>query len=95
MSQTGFIASDYKLYQNYPNPFNPSTNLEFVISKLGFVSLKVYNSLGIEVADLVNENKPAGRYSVSFDGSNLSSGVYFYKLEAGAFTETRQMILLK
>ncbi len=95
VSQTGFIASDYKLYQNYPNPFNPSTNLEFVISNPGFVSLKVYNSLGIEVADLVNENKPAGKYSLTFDGSNLSSGIYFYKLEAGDFTDTRQMILLK
>ena len=61
----------------------------------GFVSLKVYNSLGIEVAVLVNESKPAGRYTAVFDGSNLSSGIYFYKLEAGDFTETKSMILLK
>lgn len=95
VSQTGFIAGDYKLYQNYPNPFNPSTNLEFEIPNLGFVSLKVYNSLGIEVAVLVNESKPAGRYTAVFDGSNLSSGIYFYKLEAGDITETKSMILLK
>ena len=95
VSQNSFTAVDYSLAQNYPNPFNPSTNLEFGISNLGFVSLKVYNSLGIEVADLVNETKPAGRYKVTFDGSNLSSGIYFYKLETGDFTETKSMILLK
>ena len=89
------IPSIFYLKQNYPNPFNPSTNLEFGISNLEFVSLKVYNSIGIEVADLVNEIKPAGRYKVTFDGSNLSSGIYFYKLEAGNFTETKRMILLK
>jgi len=87
--------SSYYLYQNYPNPFNPITNLEFGISDLGFVSLKVYNSLGKEVAILVNEIKPAGRYEVTFDGSNLSSGVYIYKFAAGEFSDTKRMILLK
>jgi hypothetical protein len=95
VNQSSLTAMDYSLAQNYPNPFNPSTNLEFEIPKQGFVSLKVYNSLGIEVAELVNEINPAGRYTAAFDGSNLSSGIYFYKLEAGDFSETKRMILLK
>lgn len=86
---------EYSLSQNYPNPFNPSTKLEFGISNFGFVSLKVYDVLGNEVKTLINENKPAGRYTVTFDGSNLSSGIYFYKLESGSFIETKRMILLK
>lgn len=84
-----------RLEQNYPNPFNPVTRLEFGISKLGFVSLKVYDILGKEVKALVNEIRPAGTYSVSFDGSNLSSGVYYYRLESGRFTEVKRMVLLK
>ena len=87
--------SDFYIYQNYPNPFNPVTNLEFGISDLGFVSLKVYDVLGNEVKTLANENKPAGRYTVTFDGSNLSSGIYFYKFNVNSFTETKRMILLK
>ncbi|MCB0727479.1 MAG: T9SS type A sorting domain-containing protein [Ignavibacteriae bacterium] len=89
------IADKFELSQNYPNPFNPTTNLEFGISELGFVSLKVYNASGKEVQTLVNEKMPAGKYSVTFDGSNLSSGIYFYKLESGGFVETKSMILLK
>lgn len=89
------IPDEYSLSQNFPNPFNPSTKLEFGISNLGFVSLKVYDVLGNEVKTLINENKPAGRYTVTFDGSNLSSGIYFYKLESGSFIETKRMILLK
>ncbi len=92
---TGTIPESYSLSQNYPNPFNPTTNLEFGISKLGFVSLKVYDVLGKEVMTLVNEIKPAGRYKIDFNGSNLSSGMYFYKLEAGNFTETKRMLLIK
>jgi len=89
------VPEKFSLEQNYPNPFNPSTNLEFGISDLEFVSLKVYNSLGKEVATLVNEIKPAGRYEVTFDGSNLSSGVYFYKIEAGSFSAVKRMILIR
>ena len=85
----------YTLYQNYPNPFNPSTTISFSIPTEEFVSLKVFNSLGEEVAELVNENKPAGSYSVSFDAGNLTSGVYFYKMSAGSFVETNKMILMK
>ncbi len=84
-----------ELFQNYPNPFNPVTNLGFGISNSEFVSLKVYNSLGKEVAIIVNEIKPAGRYEVTFDGSNLGSGIYFYKIVAGGLSAVKRMILLK
>ena len=93
--QNTYSPKSFSLSQNYPNPFNPTTQLEFGISNLGFVSLKIYDVLGNEVKTLVNENKPSGRYTVTFDGSNLSSGIYFYKLEANDFTETKRMILLK
>ncbi len=89
------VPEKFELSQNYPNPFNPSTHLEFGISNLGFVSLKVYDMLGKEVAVLVNEIKPAGRYEVVFDGSNLGSGIYFYKIEAGSFSAVKRMILIK
>ena len=89
------IPENFLLYQNYPNPFNPVTHLEFRISKLGFVSLKVYDILGKEVKTLVNEVKPVGIYKVLFDGSNLPSGVYFYKIEAGDFLSIKKMMLLK
>ena len=82
-------------YQNYPNPFNPVSHLEFGISDLGFVSLKVYDVLGREIKTLVNEIKPAGTYKIEFDGSNFASGVYFYRLEAGGFVQTKRMVLIK
>lgn len=95
------IPNDFYLKQNFPNPFNPATNIEFGIpasqgkSKLGFVSLKIYDGLGKEVRTLVNENLSPGSYKLKFDGNNLSSGIYFYKLEIGGFAETKRMILLK
>jgi len=89
------IPGAFSLNQNYPNPFNPVTNLEFGISKLGFVSLKVYDMLGKEVAVLVNENLSPGTYRYSFDASELSSGLYFYTLNVGGFSETKRMMLLK
>ena len=85
----------YKLEQNYPNPFNPLTQLEFGISKPGFVSLKVYNVLGTEIKTLVNEIRQPGVYKADFDGSSLSSGIYFYTIEAGNFKQTKRMVLLK
>jgi hypothetical protein len=91
----GQIADNYSLSQNYPNPFNPSTNISFAIPQNGFVSLKVYNMLGKEVATLVNGNLNAGAHNYNFNASNLASGMYFYKLEAGNFTETKKMILVK
>jgi len=89
------VPLSFSLEQNYPNPFNPVTHLGFGISKLGFVSLKIYDVLGKEVKTLVNEIKPAGYYDVVFDASGLGSGIYFYKLEAGNFTQTKNMLLVK
>ncbi len=89
------IPENYTLFQNYPNPFNPSTNLEFGISNLEFVSLKVYDLLGNEIQTLVNEVLPAGSYKLRFDGNGLSSGIYFYALTAGDFTDKKKMIILK
>ncbi len=85
----------YKLFQNYPNPFNPSTRIDYSIPRSSFVTLKVYDILGREVATLVNEEKPAGNYEVEFNGSNLSSGVYFYRIEAESFVSTKKLVLLK
>ncbi len=96
------IPDDLQLYQNYPNPFNPSTTIKFsipnVISTEGRnlnVTLKVYDVLGNEVATLVNEFRNAGSYEVDFDASSLSSGIYFYRLQAGLFVQTKKMIFLK
>jgi hypothetical protein len=89
------LPTEYSLSQNYPNPFNPTTNLEFGISELGFVTLKIYDISGKEVITLVNEVKPVGRYQVKFDGSNLGSGVYFYKITAGNFSAVKRMFLIK
>jgi len=90
-----FIPKGYKLSQNYPNPFNPLTQINYNVGEGGLVNLKVYNILGVEVATLVNEYKPAGSYQVSFEGNNLSSGVYIYNLSVNNFTKTRKMILEK
>jgi hypothetical protein len=85
----------FSLSQNYPNPFNPETRINFSIPKASFVVLKIYDMLGREVALLVNEEKEAGEYILDFNGEKLSSGIYYCKLEAGNFTATRKMILLK
>jgi hypothetical protein len=86
----------FNLDQNYPNPFNPSTEIKFTIPQNTFVTLKVYNAIGQVVAELVNnEYKNAGSYSVSFDGSKLASGIYFYSIEAGTFNEVKKMVLIK
>ncbi len=90
------IAPDnYHLYQNYPNPFNPVTTINFALPKSTFVTLKVYDILGKQVAELVNGTLKAGKFSVDFKGENLSSGVYIYKLESSEFTSTKSMILTK
>ena len=85
----------FGLSQNYPNPFNPVTSIEFQVPSLEFVKLVVYDMLGREVSVLVNENKLPGEYKVFFNGSGLSSGMYFYTLTAGSYTETRKMMLMK
>ena len=87
--------NSYELKQNFPNPFNPSTQINYNVAESGFVNLKVYNILGMEVATLINEYKPAGSYQVSFDGKDLPSGVYIYNLSVNDFTNTRKMILEK
>ena len=88
--QTGYL-----LQQNYPNPFNPSTTISYSIKEEGLVTLKVYNILGQEVATLVNENKPDGLYEAEFDASQLPSGMYIYKLQAGFFSDVKKMLLTK
>jgi hypothetical protein len=89
------IPNVYSLSQNYPNPFNPVTNIKFSIPANGIVKLVVFDILGREVATLVNENMVAGNYTADFDASQLSSGVYFYTLTSGSFTDTKRMILVK
>lgn len=93
------VPQDYALLQNYPNPFNPTTQIQYVVGNAGFVSLKVYNILGDEVASLVNGNQEAGSHVVPFNANNgscaLSSGVYFYRLESGSFVSTRKLIFMK
>ena len=87
--------STFSLEQNYPNPFNPSTKIKYSVTQSSNVVLKIYDVLGNEVATLVNEEKPAGSYEVEFNPSSLTSGVYFYKLQAGSFVDTKKMILQK
>ena len=97
------LPSNFSLFQNYPNPFNPSTQIKFALPLNTFVSVKVYNVAGELVATLVNnEYRNAGYYDVNFDGTNLASGIYFYKIEVRqgesstvSFVETKKMVLIK
>lgn len=89
------VPVSFKLSQNYPNPFNPTTTIEYTIPQSRFVSLKVYDILGREVKTLVHQQELSGTYKVHFDGSNLASGVYFYRIEAGEFVATKKLLLLK
>ncbi|MBV6422137.1 MAG: hypothetical protein DAHOPDDO_03426 [Ignavibacteriaceae bacterium] len=89
------LPNSFVLMQNYPNPFNPSTVISYQLPVTGFVSLKVYDVLGSEVATLINEEKPAGSYEVEFNAAKLSSGIYFYTLQAGSYTQTKKLILMK
>jgi hypothetical protein len=89
------FPTEFSLSQNYPNPFNPTTSIEYIVAGSEYVTLKVYDLLGREVATLLDEYKPAGSYEVEFDASHLSSGTYFYRLTAGAFVDTKKFILLK
>lgn len=89
------VAKDFVLHQNYPNPFNPITNIQFRIPNSEFICLKVYDVIGNEIITLVDEYKPAGSYEVEFSGAGLSSGIYFYRLAAGEFTDSKKMILLR
>ncbi len=89
--------NQFQLYQNYPNPFNPSTYITYKLSKISFVTIKIYNVLGKEVLTLINEEKEPGTYKINFNAGNynLSSGIYFYRLVTTEYTETKKMVLLK
>ena len=85
----------FTLDQNYPNPFNPVTSIQYAIANKQFVKLIIYDVLGNEIAVLVNEEKPAGKYEVSWNASNLASGVYIYRLQSGLFVSSKKMMLLR
>ena len=89
------LPSKYNLFQNYPNPFNPVTTIKYSVPGSSFVSLKVYDILGRAIESIVNEEKSPGVYTVKFDGSTLVSGIYFYRLHAGNYSETKKFILMK
>jgi hypothetical protein len=89
------LPREYKLYTSYPNPFNPATTIKYDLATDSHVSLKLYDVLGREVMTLVDGDETAGRYQVTLNASELSSGVYFYRLTAGDFTDTRRLVLLK
>jgi photosystem II stability/assembly factor-like uncharacterized protein len=89
------MPEDFMLYQNYPNPFNPTTTIRYQTPKAGIINLKVYDVLGKEVATLVDEYKPAGSYSIEFNGEGLASGIYIYQLRAGRIIKSNKMVLMK
>ena len=85
----------YELSQNYPNPFNPTTQINYSVPKNSFVTLKIYNVLGQEVATLFAGNQRSGSYIATFDANKFASGVYFYRLQAGTFSSVKKMVLMK
>ena len=89
------LPTEFALMQNYPNPFNPTTTITYHLPKASNVKLKVYDIIGNEIATLVDEEESAGVYEINFNHNKLASGVYLYKLQAGGFTETRKMILMR
>jgi hypothetical protein len=89
------IPSRYELFQNYPNPFNPKTTIKFSIPKNVYVTLKIYNTLGQELTELLSQEMFAGTFTIDWDASKYASGVYFYRLQAGSFSETKKLIILK
>jgi hypothetical protein len=93
--EDGVAPYNFELAQNYPNPFNPSTTIKYTLSEGTNVSLKVFDMLGREVATLVNKHQNAGSHSVNFDASNLASGLYVYTINAGSFTSSKKMMLMK
>jgi len=95
INQIEEVATTYSLAQNFPNPFNPTTNISFGIPKFEFVKITIYDLTGRMVQELVNSNLAAGKYNASWDAANYASGVYFYKIQAGDFTEMKKMSLIK
>ncbi|MBU1920725.1 T9SS type A sorting domain-containing protein, partial [bacterium] len=94
-SANAATVTEYALHQNYPNPFNPETSISFDLAEAGMVKLTVFNPLGQTAATLVNGTMASGRHTIAFDGTNLTSGLYYYRMEAGDFTAVRKMILMK
>ncbi len=95
VNDKNITTNAYKLNQNYPNPFNPTTIISYTLPQNGFVKLSVFNVIGEEIENLVNEHQSAGNYSINFNASNLPSGLYFYKISSNNFTKTNKMILSK
>jgi hypothetical protein len=95
VSDQNLVVSKFELEQNYPNPFNPSTVIRYQTAEKSNVTLTVYNSIGREISTLLNEVKPKGTFTIEFDGSNLPSGIYYFRLQAGTFTDTKKMVLLR
>jgi len=95
VDKENIVVEEFTLYQNFPNPFNPTTSIQYAVSSRQFVTIKVYDVLGNEIATLVSEEKPAGTYEVEFIGDGLTSGIYYYKLSAGNFSDTKKLILLR
>jgi hypothetical protein len=93
--QNDEAITKFSLEQNYPNPFNPSTTIQYQMPESGLVTLKIYDVLGREIITLVNEELSAGKHEADFDASGFNSGVYFYRLQAGSFIETKKMVLMK
>jgi flagellar hook assembly protein FlgD len=89
------IPTEYSLTQNYPNPFNPSTKITYSIPEASLVTIKIYDITGNDLETLINEEKVVGAYEITWDGSNYPSGIYFYKIEAGNFVETKKLVLIK
>ncbi len=89
------VIKGFELFQNYPNPFNPETKIRYTLPLNGYVTLKIYNILGVEIETLVNNIQPAGIYEVNFNAGNLASGIYLYHLKAGSFTAVKKLILLR
>jgi hypothetical protein len=89
------VPAEYSISQNYPNPFNPSTTIVYALPKEDMVTLRIYNILGQVVKTLVNQNQAAGTYKVDFNAKDLSSGIYFYNIQAGNFNQVKKMMLIK
>lgn len=95
VKEVSAIPTEFALQQNYPNPFNPSTAINYDLPVGSFVTMKIFDITGREIATLVNEMQNAGSYNIRFDGSNFASGVYFYRIQAGEFTQLKKMFLIK
>jgi len=95
VKETSPLPLNSHLFQNYPNPFNPTTTISFAISSRSFVSLKIFDIMGKEIATIISTEMPAGNYQRQWNATNVSSGIYVYRLQAGSFVETKKLVLLK